>query len=364
MTEMIETDVVVIGGGVTGAGVLRDLALRGIKAVLIEQQDLGHGTSSRNHGLLHSGARYAVRDEEAAIESYQENLILKKTIPGSIEETGGLFAKVPEDADEYVQKWLAACKKVGIPTEQVTLEQALKQEPYLNKKVQAVYRVPDGAVDVFTLVIDVVADAVAHGAKALRYHEVIDVLLDQNRVKGVKVRDVYSGVEKNIYANIVINAAGPWGTQIAQMAGIPLHLINNKGMLAVFSHRFNRQVINRLRIPGDADIFVPAHDVTIFGTTGVNVTDPNDTSLDRQELERMLAEGQALIPSIHEMRMIRAYSGSRPLYQESADLNDKSGRNVSRGIALLDHQKRDGLAGLITITGKANDFPANGRNDG
>ena len=351
MTEMIETDVVVIGGGVTGAGVLRDLALRGIKAVLIEQQDLGHGTSSRNHGLLHSGARYAVRDEEAAIESYQENLILKKTIPGSIEETGGLFAKVPEDADEYVQKWLAACKKVGIPTEQVTLEQALKQEPYLNKKVQAVYRVPDGAVDVFTLVIDVVADAVAHGAKALRYHEVIDVLLDQNRVKGVKVRDVYSGVEKNIYANIVINAAGPWGTQIAQMAGIPLHLINNKGMLAVFSHRFNRQVINRLRIPGDADIFVPAHDVTIFGTTGVNVTDPNDTSLDRQELERMLAEGQALIPSIHGMRMIRAYSGSRPLYQESADLNDKSGRNVSRGIALLDHQKRDGLAGLITITG-------------
>jgi glycerol-3-phosphate dehydrogenase len=93
----IETEVVVIGGGVTGAGVLRDLALRGIKAILVEQQDLGHGTSTRNHGLLHSGARYAVRDEEAAIESYRENLILKKTIPGSIEQTGGLFVKVPED---------------------------------------------------------------------------------------------------------------------------------------------------------------------------------------------------------------------------------------------------------------------------
>ncbi|MDP4107631.1 MAG: FAD-dependent oxidoreductase, partial [Bacillota bacterium] len=99
MVKMIETEVIVIGGGATGAGVLRDLALRGIKAILIEQQDLGHGTSTRNHGLLHSGARYAVRDEEAAIESYRENLILKRTIPGSIEQTGGFFAKVAEDED-------------------------------------------------------------------------------------------------------------------------------------------------------------------------------------------------------------------------------------------------------------------------
>lgn len=350
MAEKIETEVVVIGGGMTGAGVLRDLALRGIKAILIEQQDLGHGTSTRNHGLLHSGARYAVRDEEAAIESYQENLILKKTIPGSIEQTGGLFVKVPEDDDQYVQKWLAACKKAGITVEKMLLGEALKQEPFLNKNVQAAYRVPDGAVDCFTMVLDVVADAAAHGAKALTYHEVIDVLIEQNRVIGVRVRDVFTGEEKDIYAALAVNAAGPWGSQIAGLAGVSLHLINNKGMLAVFSRRFNKQVINRLRMPGDADIFVPAHNVTIFGTTGVNVENPNDFSLNRHELEGMLAEGKALIPAINDMRLIRAYSGSRPLYQEAA-VNDASGRNVTRGIALLDHQKRDGLEGLITITG-------------
>lgn len=350
MADKIQTEVVVIGGGVTGAGVLRDLALRGIKAILIEQQDLGHGTSSRNHGLLHSGGRYAARDEEAAIECIQENMILKKTVPGSIEQTGGLFAKLPEDDHDYVQKWLAGCKKAGINVEEVSLAEALQQEPFLNKKVEAVYRVPDGAVDVFTLVVDVVADAVAHGAKVLTYHEVIDVTTSQNNVTGVKVRDKYTGEEKEIFANLVVNAAGPWGAKITEMAGIPLHIINNKGLLAIFNHRFNKQVINRLRMPGDADIFVPSHNVTIFGTTGKNVENPNDFSLNRQELEKMLAEGKALIPSINEMRIIRAFSGSRPLYQETSAA-DASGRNVTRGMALLDHSVRDGMNGLVTITG-------------
>ncbi|WP_019240323.1 MULTISPECIES: anaerobic glycerol-3-phosphate dehydrogenase subunit GlpA [Bacillus] len=350
MTNIYQTDVVVIGGGVTGAGVLRDLALRGIPAILVEQKDLGFGTSSRNHGLLHSGARYAVKDEEAAIESYTENLIIKKTVPGSVEEVGGLFVKVPEDEDSFVGRWVNACNKIGIPIEEIPVEMALKQEPFLNKNIQTAYYVPDGAVDVFTLVIDVVADAVAHGAKALTYHEVVAINTNQAAVTGVVVRDTYTGEEKTIHCKLVVNAAGPWGARVSKLAGVPMNLINNKGMLTIFNQRFNKRVINRLRVPGDADIFVPAHNVTIFGTTGVNVDDPNDFSLNREELLGMLNEGEALIPKIKEMRMIRAFSGSRPLYQEG-ESEDSTGRNVTRGIGLLDHKKRDGLDGFITITG-------------
>lgn len=350
MNSVLETQVIVIGGGVTGAGVLRDLAVRGIPAILVEQQDLGHGTSSRNHGLLHSGARYAVRDEEAAIESYKENIIIKKTVPGSVEQTGGLFVKVPQDDDAYVQKWLQACERIGIPVTNVPLETAFLEEPYLNKQIQAIYQVPDGSVDCFTLVVDVIADAVDRGAKALTYHEVIKIVRVSNQVNGIVVRDRYTGEETEIRGDLVINAAGPWGSQVAELAGISLKLINNKGMLAVLNHRFNKQVINRLRMPGDADIFVPAHNVTIFGTTGINVDDPNDFSLNRTELEAMLLEGQEMIPRLPEMRMIRAFSGSRPLYQE-AEVADDSGRSVTRGIALIDHKKTDGVEGFITITG-------------
>lgn len=350
MRQMIETEVVVIGGGVTGVGVLRDLTLRGIKATLVEQRDFVHGTSSRNHGLLHSGARYAVRDEEAAIESYNENLILKEIIPGSIERTGGLFAKLPEDDDEYVGKWLKSCEKVGIPVQEIAIEDALKQEPYLNKNVQAVFQVPDGAIDPFTTAIDVASDAISRGAKALTYSEVISINKTGNAVSSVTVRNRYTGVETDIFANLVVNAAGPWGANVAALADVPLKIINNKGMLTVMNHRINKQVINRLRMPGDADIFVPAHNVTIFGTSGRNVENPNDFSLSKDELAEMLKEGSALVPGLTEMRMIRAFSGSRPLYQDTNDL-DSSGRNVTRGMALLDHKSRDGLDGFVTITG-------------
>lgn len=345
------TDVAVIGGGITGVGVLRDLVLRGFRAVLIEKGDLGHGTSTRNHGLLHSGGRYVVRDPEAARECYRENLILKKTFPGSIETTDGWFVKVPEDDDDYVKKWAASCEKIGIPAQQVPVEQVLREEPFLNRDIQIAYRVPDGAVDDFTLLGDAAEDAKNRGATVLTYHEAVGMIRDGKRICGVRVRNVFSGEEVAVEAGLVVNAAGPWGMQIAAMAGAALRLINNKGMLVVFARRINRRVINRLRQPGDGDIFVPAHDVTIFGTTGNNVDDPEDVSLNRAEMNGMLAKGKALIPDIHELRLIRAYSGSRPLYRTGGAEDGAGGRHVSRGMALIDHRKQDGLDGFITITG-------------
>lgn len=93
----LTTDVLVIGGGATGAGVLRDLALRGIRCALVEKGDLTHGTTGRYHGLLHSGARYVVKDPQSAEECARENEILRKIIPHCIEETGGLFVVIPAD---------------------------------------------------------------------------------------------------------------------------------------------------------------------------------------------------------------------------------------------------------------------------
>ncbi|MCE7794225.1 anaerobic glycerol-3-phosphate dehydrogenase subunit A [Salipaludibacillus sp. CUR1] len=350
MREKFETEVVIIGGGMTGTGLLRDLALRGIKTILVEQFDLGHGTSTRNHGLLHSGGRYAVKDKEAAIECYRENIILKKTVPGSIEHTGGLFVKIPEDPDDYVNKWVNLCKETGIPVEEVSLEEAFRQEPYLNKRAEAVYRVPDASVDPFTMLTDVAADALNRGAGLLTYHTVSRIETKNAEVSYIVARDRYTGVEKEIHAPIIVNASGPWGAEIAKLAQIPLKVINNKGMLTVLNHRINKQVINRLRMPGDADIFVPAHDVTIFGTTGRNVEKPDDTSLEREEFEQMVEEGKALVPNLPDIRSIRAFSGSRPLFEEEGE-KDLSGRNVTRGMALLDHEKREGLKGFITITG-------------
>ena len=89
------TDVLVIGGGMTGAGVLRDLAMRGIRAILVERDDFASGTTGRYHGLLHSGGRYVVKDPVSARDCALENAILRRILPGCIEDTGGYFVVTP-----------------------------------------------------------------------------------------------------------------------------------------------------------------------------------------------------------------------------------------------------------------------------
>ena len=92
-----EYDVIIVGGGVTGAATVRDCALRGLSTLLIERGDICDGASGRNHGLLHSGARYAVTDREGAEECIRENRILRRIASNCVEQTEGLFISLPED---------------------------------------------------------------------------------------------------------------------------------------------------------------------------------------------------------------------------------------------------------------------------
>ena len=103
-TEKNHYDVIVIGGGATGAGTARDCAMRGLKTLLVERKDFTAGATGRNHGLLHSGARYAVTDQESAAECISENMILRRIARHCVEETGGLFITLPEDDLAYQAK--------------------------------------------------------------------------------------------------------------------------------------------------------------------------------------------------------------------------------------------------------------------
>src|SRR5204862_2715609 len=118
------TGVVVIGGGSTGAGALRDLSLRGIDAVLLEKGDLASGTTGRSHGLLHSGGRYCVNDPAAAIECVEEGRILRRIARTTIEDTGGYFVSVSEDDEAWEPRFIEGCGKTGIICERMPLDEA------------------------------------------------------------------------------------------------------------------------------------------------------------------------------------------------------------------------------------------------
>lgn len=345
-----EYDVIVIGGGITGAGTARDCAMRGLRVVLIEKHDLTNGATGRNHGLLHSGARYAVTDRESAMECIRENKILRKIARHCVDETDGLFITLPEDDLGYQKQFVEACSTAGIDTEIISPAEAIRIEPSVNPSLIGAVKVPDASVDPFMLTTANIVDARRHGADILTYHEVMGLLTENGRVTGVRLRNNLDGSQVELRARITVNATGIWSKAIAQMAGVDINMYPSKGSLLIFGHRVNRMVINRCRKPNNADILVPDDAVCVIGTTSARV--PLDTidhlEITPEEVDTLINEGVKLAPALASTRILRAYAGTRPLV--AAD-NDPSGRNISRGLILLDHEQRDGLQGLITITG-------------
>ncbi|WP_371747522.1 anaerobic glycerol-3-phosphate dehydrogenase subunit A [Pectobacterium polaris] len=345
-----ETDVVVIGGGATGAGTARDCALRGLRCLLLERYDIATGATGRNHGLLHSGARYAVTDGESARECIEENQILRRIARHCIEPTDGLFITLPEDDLGWQAQFITACQQAGIRAQALDPQEALRLEPAANPTLIGAVRVPDGSVDPFRLTAANMIDACEHGAEVLTYHEVIGLIRKGDRITGVRVFDHKKGVETEIYAQVVVNAGGIWGQHIAEYADLRVRMFPAKGALLILGHRINNMVINRCRKPADADILVPGDTISLIGTTSTHIDyDQIDNMLvTPAEVETLMREGSMLAPKLASTRILRAYAGVRPLV---ASDSDPSGRSVSRGIVLLDHASRDGLEGFITITG-------------
>lgn len=344
------SDVIIIGGGATGAGIARDCALRGLRAILVERHDIATGATGRNHGLLHSGARYAVTDAESARECISENQILKRIARHCVEPTDGLFITLPEDDLAFQATFIRACEAAGIRAEAIDPQQARIIEPAVNPALIGAVKVPDGTVDPFRLTAANMLDAREHGAIVLTAHEVTGLIRENAMVCGVHVRNHLTGETRTLHAPVVVNAAGIWGQRIAEYADLSIRMFPAKGSLLIMDHRINQHVINRCRKPSDADILVPGDTISLIGTTSTHI-DYNEIDSNRvtaDEVDILMREGEKLAPVMAKTRILRAYSGVRPLV---ASDNDPSGRNVSRGIVLFDHAERDGLEGFITITG-------------
>lgn len=345
-----EFDVIILGGGITGAGTARDCAMRGLRVLLIEKGDISNGATGRNHGLLHSGARYAVTDRESAEECIRENRILKSIAPHCVEDTSGLFVTLPEDDLGYQSTFVESCLAAGIDAEVMDPREAVLAEPSVNPDITGAVRVPDGAVDPFKLCAANIFDARIHGAVVLTYHEVCGFIKEGADVIGVRTRERKTGDTREFRAPVTVNACGIWGQEMVRMAGAELGMFPAKGSMLIYSRRVNRMAINRCRKPANADILVPGGPVCVIGTTSSRVPfeQCDRPSVTPDEVDELMREGARIAPVLASTRILRAYAGVRPLV--SVD-NDPSGRNVSRGFVCIDHLDRDGIGGFVTIVG-------------
>ena len=347
----LSTDVLVIGGGGTGAGVAWDAALRGFDVVLVDRADLAEGTSGRFHGLIHSGGRYAVKDPDAARECIHENRILRRIAADCIEDTGGFFVTTPWDDPAYADRFVQGCRDTGVDCEEIDVAQALREEPRLNPEVSRVFRVPDANIDVWKTVWAMARGAQERGARVLPYHAVVAIHRSGDRVTGARVRGARSGEEFDIEARVTVNASGAWAGRVAELAGIEgVRILPGRGIMIAMNHRMVNTCVNRCQMPTDGDIIVPIRTVCVIGTTDEHTDDPDDHTVYESEVDKMLDDGEKLVPGFRNARAMRVWTGVRPLF-EDAKASDTETRDVTRAHALLDHGVRDGVHGFVTITG-------------
>lgn len=345
--SILQTDVLIIGGGVTGAGVARDLALRGIKSIVVERADLNAGASGSNHGLLHSGARYILTDPESAWECHEENELLKRLAPQCIEETGGIYMAVAGDDEKYVADFPHLCAKSGVPVEELNLQDVREMEPAIPETTIAAYGTQDAAIDPFRLVMDNMAQAQNLGATLLCRMAVVGFKTDHKRITAVQLRDTRSGDPMEVEARQVINATGAWVGEVAALAGAKIEIVYSKGTLLVTAQRLNQRALIRLRYPADADALVPGGTVSLLGPTSIRLNSLDDIRPTVEEVDAIIEGSVPMCPQLAQTRYIRAFSGVRPLIASTAVDND---RTLSRGFDFRDHT-RDGLDNFITAAG-------------
>ena len=373
--------VVVVGGGTTGVGLARDLAMRGLEVTLVEKGPLTNGATGGMHGLLHSGARYALSDPDSAADCLAENRVLREVAGQFVEDAGGLFVERPEDPDGHYEARIEACEAVGIPVEELTGAEAREREPGLSGAVERAFSVPDAGVDPFRLTAALARDAEGYGATVLTHAEVVDVTVEDDAVRGVRVREhdpttpgePMPGDVVDIDADYVVNATGAWAGQVAAMADLEVPIRASKGGMVVTADRHVDTVVNRCRPRGQGDILVPHGDGSILGTTDVEVAAADEYAREGWEVDLLFAELEPVVPALADARSLRAYWGVRPLYgppegaaageggapgvgehsereHSEGDTSEGTG-DLTRDFVLLDHEDRDGLWGMSTVVG-------------
>ena len=351
-------DIIVIGGGITGGGIALDAASRGLKVLLLEKGDFASGTSSKSTKLIHGGLRYLkqfdfwlvkeVGSERAIVHKLAPHLVLPEKMLLPLIE-GGSYGKWLTSVGLKVYDILA---QVSGDDKRKMLEkkEAMALEPLLPKKMvkgagyYAEYRTDDAR-----LTLENIKTSLQYGAEALNYTEVTDFIYKENRVKGVVVKDHFSGDEFSVNANYVVSAAGPWVDELRSInnskKGKRLHL--TKGVHLVFPHhKLPVKQSVYFDVPDGRMIFaIPRGKITYVGTTDTNYNlDKDKVETDFADAIYLIAAVNNMFPSINlEMEDIESsWAGLRPLIHEEG----KSASELSRKDEIFTSE-----TGLISIAG-------------
>ena len=346
-------DVCVIGGGVTGAGIARDLSLRGLSVLLLEKGDWGGGTSGASSWMIHGGPRYLEFDWETTRLSTQDAGHIVTIARNLVYRVVFIIPVLPHDRNN-IERMETAMEvydrfqplKKAHPHRRLTADEARQAEPGLSPDVIGAVTMEEWGVDPHRLVYANVEDAVAHGARALNHTKVIDLIRDGGKVIGVRYR-ASDGSVSEARARVVVNATGPWSPEVSGMAGVAVRLRPAKGVHIVYPHRISNFSISAESIDGRDLLMVSHAGFTLLGTTDDDFYgDLDSVDVLEDEVDYLLQAFERVFPSIREYRPVRTTAGVRPTLYKWRRYEDE----LSREYEVIDHALQ-GVEGFVTIAG-------------
>jgi glycerol-3-phosphate dehydrogenase len=351
-------DLLVIGGGITGAGIALDASVRGMKVGVVEKADFGSGTSSRSTKLIHGGLRYLKQGEVKLVrEVGRERAILYKNAPHLVIPApmllpiyqGGTYGYLASSVGLYLYDLLAGVERTE-RRKMLSRDETIRQEPLLKRDrlkgggLYVEYRTDDAR-----LTLDIMKTAVAYGARAVNYAEARQFLYDNGRLTGVRVADGVSGRTFDLYATCVVNAAGPWVDELRRLdgslAGKRLYLTKGVHLVVAYDRLPVAQSAYFDTPDGRMVFVIPRGTITYIGTTDTpyrhDIDQPRTTVEDRDYLLRAV---NAMFPDVRlkPRDVLSHWAGLRPLIYEEG----KGPSELSRKDEVF-HSP----SGLITIAG-------------
>lgn len=372
-----EFDVVIVGGGIYGAALVREAALSGLDAALLEKGDFCCATSANSLKIIHGGLRYLQQADIIRIrESVRERRAMLRIAPHLISPlpclmpTAGLFKSKPAMfAALLANDILSADRNRGVPSDRVLGRGRVVSKVELCRAIGPPYSVAGNGAAIWydavadnteRIVVEMVKDAVAAGAVAANHATVTGLLRHDKKIIGVKVCDELSGSEFDVRAKLVINAAGPWSNKILAMTAgdvNPLKFDLALSMNAVLKRELIPEYAAGLPCQepgpdrGRLMFIMPWHGVSIGGTfyrhfaQGADALKPT-----AQDVARLISQLNSALPgaNITESDISRIHAGLLPC---QAGRDPASDPKLLRHYSLIDHAQRDGIDGLLTVLG-------------
>jgi glycerol-3-phosphate dehydrogenase len=353
-------DVLIIGGGITGAGIARDAALRGFRTALVDRGDFGGGTSSHSSRLVHGGLRYLEQyDFRLVLEASRERRVLLTIAPHLVRPQAFLFpvyrgARVPGwklRAGMWLYDLLAAFRNVRLHR-WLGRKAVLRLEPGLREKdLRSAALYYDAQTDDARLVLATVRSAAQAGALVANYAEATSLLKPDGRTRGATVRDVLSGHPYTVRALVVVNATGPWVDGVRRLdepQAEPLLRLTKGAHVAVPQQRLGNAYAVTLTSPIDGRVMfvLPWGDQSYIGTTDTDEdVAPDEARATAQDVIYLLRSANAFFPqarlSPHDV--VATWAGLRALLRPDRTLAPSE---VSR-----EHRIVESASGLLTIAG-------------